>query len=255
MGDLQELAADLAQMRRRGQQRPTATFAIPPDLVSAAAVQSALVAIEGGHHEALKLVRCPTGEVVAGPMYPLLPEGAGVAWVGNLRVEVEIALRLARDIPPRPEGYDADSLRDAVASLWLGVEFVAGAMAEGSKASYELFMADRLGNHAYVLGPALPAAMLDAFDGLPVSISLDGKSLYEGAARNKAGGLLNWLALHASQVGMLRVPLTKGLLITTGSLCGPVPLPRDTDAAGNLRLGLGDFSVDCLLQADRSGGE
>jgi 2-keto-4-pentenoate hydratase len=68
--------------------------------------------------------------------------------------EVEIAVRLARDIPKRDKPYTREDMLDAAAELLLGFELIERRIPR-KDAPFALNLADDLGNIGYVIGPSV----------------------------------------------------------------------------------------------------
>ncbi|MEY9834074.1 2-keto-4-pentenoate hydratase [Sinorhizobium fredii] len=171
--------------------------------------------------------------------WPARPEGVGVAgrlspiaiaasdappavfhWREGLRVEAEIGVRLASSLPPRQNGYSRDAVIAAIGAVHLGVEVLDSRVAEGGKAPFLLFLADRLGNAGYALGPELPRDLLHGAEGRPLDVSLGGATLFSGEAHHPAGDVLAWLVGWANERQRAEDTLAAGGIVTTGSLCG-----------------------------------
>ncbi|APG93826.1 hypothetical protein [Sinorhizobium americanum] len=218
-------AADLAQRFATAKDRiAAAELPVPATIAQAIAVQAAFVAPEGAAGAGYKVARSPGGMSVAGRLSPIAvhpnAEPATFRWRNGLRVEAEIGFRLAMDLPPRKAGYSRDAVIAAIGSIHLGVEVLDSRIEEGGKAPFLLFLADRLGNAGYALGPELPREFLDGADGRPLEVSLDGARLFAGEARHPAGDVLAWLVGWANEMQRAQNTLAAGEIVTTGSLCG-----------------------------------
>lgn len=225
--DMNTLATRLLSLRRNGTHAPTASFALPADWVAAEAVQALLSAHEQVGGMAFKVAATPDGTPLVAPLYPYVEmlEGAVLPFVQGMKFEVEIALRLGGDLPVRAGGYSRDAVKAAVGDVRLGIELLGGAITEGASLSFPLFVADRLGNRGYVLGPRLPAEMIEEGQGQPLVVTRDGQTLFDGPARHPAGDVLDWLVRYANRADRPAASLAAGMMITTGALCGALALP------------------------------
>ncbi len=243
--DPRALAARLHSLHRAAEQAPTADFAIPADLRHAIDAQNFLAADEGIASNAVKVTVSPEGQAVAAPLHPYVEadSGATIPWFKGLKFEAEIAVRLGRDLPVG-RTYSRAEIVDAVASVHLGAELLVSAIVESGAQSFLLFLADRLGNSGYVLGPALDPSVLDTASGTPLRVTFDGQSIYNAPAQHPKGDVLTWLLAYANDAQRPEGSLTAGELVTTGTLCGAIELPApgkvDILFGGNHRL---DFSV------------
>ncbi len=121
--------------------------------------QNFLAAEEAIASNAWKVTVSPDGQAVTAPLHPYAEasSGAQIPWVKGMKFEAEIAVRLGSDLPVRRDGgYSRAEVVDAVATVHLGAELLVSAIEESGKVSFLLFLADRLGNSGYVLGPAVP---------------------------------------------------------------------------------------------------
>jgi 2-keto-4-pentenoate hydratase len=166
--------------------------------------------------------RLPAAQVHADGATVWLPSRAPVT------VEFEIAFVLGRDIAP----HDAPpaSPMDAVAAVHAAVELVRSRFVDRRAVGWPSFAADNVGFEALVLGrDALDAQALAAIrDSLVVSV--------DGAERARAVAgddqvdpveALGHLIDHARERG---IPLARGQVVSTGTLCVPFDLPgRDCE--------------------------
>lgn len=218
------LAAALKQAKAR---MPADSLPAPSTIAEAFAVQAITTADAPAERGGYKVARSPDGIAVTGRLLPLhIADAATFPWRAGVAIEAEIAIRLSTALPPRTEGYSRDEIVKAVDSVHLGLEVLDSRLVEGSKSPYLLFLADRLGNAGYLLGPTLPLSALDAVAGTPLEITLGDEVIFADAARHPAGDVLAWLADWANRTDRPENSLAAGEIITTGSLCGAVPLAR-----------------------------
>ncbi|UFN51312.1 fumarylacetoacetate hydrolase family protein [Roseomonas sp. OT10] len=141
--------------------------------------------------------------------------------------EAEIAYRLGRDLPPRATPYSREEVLDAVASLHPAIE-IADTRFRGLGSTDPLsHLADQQSHGALVVGPALTDFRAIVPVEQPFALRLDGRVVREGVGGNTAGDpvrMLAWLAQHAVRLGGLRA----GMVITTGSVMGCLPVPAGT---------------------------
>ena len=198
-----------------------------------------------------KVAKSPDGKAAIGRLLPLAIDAGTelpvpLAWRKGARMEVEIAVRLATALPPRARGYTRDEVIASVGSVHLGIEILDSRLQEGGKAPFLLFLADRLGNAGYVLGPEVPKTMLDTVAGLQLEVWLDETLIHTGSARHPADDVLGWLLEFAADATRPPETLAAGEIITTGSLCGAL----DVGEHGLLRARLnGTGEVRALLEA------
>ncbi len=244
--DPRALAAKLRSLRNAGKQASTAEFPLPGDHRQAMDAQNFLSAEEGIRSNAWKVAMPADNQPVTAPLHPYVEavSGAKLPWVAGMKYEAEIAVRLGKDLPIRSGGkYTRAEIADAVADAYLGVELSWTAVAEGNKISPLLFLADRLANLGYVLGPVLPRSILDTCTGTPLKVTLNGQPIYDATAQHVKVDVLTWLVDYANDTFRPDSSLRSGAVITTGSLCGAIELA----SGGELDTTLGGAKMHLSL--------
>jgi 2-keto-4-pentenoate hydratase len=233
------LADFLVDAHRSGE--PVEAPPVPADLDEAMECQAMVAAGLGHAVVGWKVALAPAGPVAA-PVFGALSfeSPARWTWRPGLAVEVEIAAVLCGPLPGSAPSRVA--VEAAVGAFRIGVELVRPRLAAGSAAPFPAFLADNLGNAGYVAGTRIDAWRGFALDGRRCRIRLDGRLLHDGPARHPQGDILAPLAAYAARpsdrLGGLRV----GQLVTTGSLCGLVPvtgpghLEAEVEGAGSVTI-------------------
>lgn len=154
---------------------------------------------------------------------------------GEVTLEVEVALRFARDISPADEAFEPSMVESAC----VAIEVVRSRFHDRVAVGVPSFVADDAGLHALVLGERLA-------DGLPsTALETTVALLHEtvpiagpltGQAGNEVAASLRHFWGHAIERG-LRVPA--GAVLTTGTQTRPVDFAR----TGALEGRFGDASV------------
>jgi len=225
--DPRALASKLHGLRRVRNQAPTADFALPPNLRHAVDAQNFLAADEAITSNAWKVTVSPDGQAVAAPLHPFVQadSGARIDWQKGIRFEAEIAVRLGKDLPILRDGnYSRADIVGAIAAVYIGAELLVSAVEESGKISFLLFLADRLGNAGYVLGPTVAKSVVDTASGTPLKVTLNGQSIYDAPAQHPKGDVLTWLFEYANDGLRPASSLKAGDVITTGTLCGAIEL-------------------------------
>ncbi|TAV64263.1 fumarylacetoacetate hydrolase family protein [Rhizobium leguminosarum] len=244
--DPRALAARLHSLRQACLQEATDTFALPADLYQAMQAQDLLAAADGISSYAWKVTVSPQGQAVTAPLHPYAEavSGAAIPWYPGLKFETEIAVRLGSDLPVRAGiPYSRTEVVEAISAVYLGAELLVSAVKESGSVSFLLFVADRLGNSGYVLGPKLEKSVVDTVGGTPLKVTHAGRTIYDGPAQHPKGDVLTWLVDYANDGLRPETSLKTGALITTGTLSGAIELtePGEIDIElGNSRL---SFSV------------
>lgn len=228
--DAQALADRLYSLRAAGRTQATAEFSAPGDLAAAMHAQKALAALEGATSSALKVAMSPNNHPVVGVLHPYVEMAAAgegeLPYVSGMKFEVEIAVRLGRDLPVKADPYSREEICGAVAEVYLGAELLSSAVEENGKLSFPLYLADRIGNRGYVLGPLVPKAFLDTIGEAEVNVvHQSATSIYQGPAKHPAGDVLAWLVAYANDRTRPADSLKAGMLVTTGALSGAMLLP------------------------------
>lgn len=157
------------------------------------------------------------------------PSGAQLELAPGTRgVEVELAFRMARDLPARREGYPPEEILPALASLHPALEIVGTREAlvdlDGLHA-----IADFGLNVAFVHGPAIAGWRGLDLAGVAARCVLDGVEAARGTADVVLGGPLRALAWLTRQAVALRA----GDWISTGSITGITPLRAAAQVVGD----------------------
>lgn len=244
--DPRTVAARLHSLRQAGRQEATDTFALPADLHQAMEAQNLLTAADGISSNAWKVTVAPQGQAVTAPLHPYAEavSGADIPWYPGLKFETEIAVRLGSDLPVRAGiSYSRTEVVEAISAVYLGAELLVSVVRESGSVSFLLFVADRLGNSGYVLGPKLEKSVVDTVGGTPLKVTHAGRTVYDGPAQHPKGDVLTWLVDYANDGLRPETSLKSGALITTGTLSGAIELaePGEIDILlGDIRL---SFSV------------
>ncbi|MGO6705369.1 fumarylacetoacetate hydrolase family protein [Rhizobium leguminosarum] len=225
--DPRTVAARLHSLRQAGQQQATDTFALPADLHQAMDAQNLLTAADGISSNAWKVTVSPQGQAVTAPLHPYAEavSGADIPWYPGLKFETEIAVRLGSDLPVRAGiPYSRTEVVEAISAAYLGAELLVSAVRESGSVSFLLFVADRLGNSGYVLGPKLEKSVVDTVGGTPLKVTHAGHTIYDAPAQHPKGDVLTWLVDYANDGLRPETSLKAGALITTGTLSGAIEL-------------------------------
>jgi fumarylacetoacetase-like protein len=235
------IAAQLDQLRRAGKKLPTSELPRPASIDEAMEAQRELVKREGFSPQAWKIGPEPLGRIVFAPLHPFQTVATTefALWRSGLKFEAEIAVRLRRELQARDRTYSRDEIVDAIDKVYLGAELVFGAVEEGGKISFPLYLADRLANAQYVLGPEVASSLLDHVGTTNLLVEMEGGPvLYDGLAKHPIGDPLTWLVELANDQPETS-PLRAGAIITTGTLCGAPVLPTP----GDIRVQLGGVTM------------
>jgi 2-keto-4-pentenoate hydratase len=229
-------AAALHEVRqRRGQVAPLPAGIAPRTEAEGAAVQRALshragAASPGGFkigatakrmQEYLGLSGPAAGFMAVGNLYR---SGATVRFADFIRpgVECELAVRLARDLPPGP--CTREQAADAVGELFAGIEIVENRYGELLELGVPTLIADQVFHAAAVLGePGTADWQTLNVNTLRGRLIVDGHQRDEGVGADLMGDPMNCLAwLAGSSVAEAFGGLKAGQVVMLGSVTPPV---------------------------------
>ena len=227
------LAQALADAIRSGRAAPAATLGThDPTIAEAYEAQAGVARALGERVAGWKTGFGPDKQSVAAPILAgvMHASGATVALPPDRPVilEIEIAFRLARDLPPRPgRPYDRAEVAQAVDAVVAGAELIAarGGM-PSTGAPFARFVADLQGNAGYVCGAETRDFRDLDLDALEVALWIDGERVHAGAGghpqRDPWLPLATWANAQCDRLGGLKA----GQVITTGSCTPPRPVER-----------------------------
>ena len=216
-------AEALARANRSGELLPHDSIVPPADFAEAMAIQAASVALAGEAAGGWKVGFAADGAPMGGIMFASKMVASGAAWPmpsgGAVLIEVEIAVRLGRDLPHRPGNpYSRAEVEAAVSHVVAGIELLRSRMAEQPPPAFAAWLADRLGNLGYVTGAEIafdPAMDLSA---LQCRMWVDGALAHDKLGGHPQNDPLAPLVAYANHGGGFRA----GQVVTTGSLIVPL---------------------------------
>lgn len=166
-------------------------------------------------------------------------DGAAVPFGANRMAvaEAEFAFRMARDLPPRSDPYEADEVLAAVASLHPAIELPDSRFADFATAGGPQLIADNACAHEFVLGPAAP----DDWRAIDlakhaVTGTVVGKLERDGIGANVLGDPRAALAWLANELSGLGLTLKAGQVVTTGTCLTPMPIAAGDAVAADFGL-------------------
>ena len=202
---------------------------VPASFLEGLAVQGEIAErlghVKAGWKVAIAEGGLPVAGLMPGPY--LAPGDVYDGAIGaELRVEIEIALRLSKDVPMRPDQpYSRAELLSYCDKAYLGIEIVESRLANWQGVPFALWLADALGHGGYYMGPELDMKVLDDLTGLGCFISLNGVTIYDQPAVHGNGDPMTPFLAWANRKDELMGGLRAGQIVTTGSLCGGVLSP------------------------------
>ena len=190
-----------------------------------------------------KLGFSPDGVPVAAPLFASLVQaspGRATQRARGVIIEIELAFRLARDLPPK--AYTRDEVLAAVDEALIGIELVAGRFGEPPAVPYAAFLADNVGNAGYVTGASTRGFRALDLTMLPVRFSIGGAALEEKRGGHPQDDPVEPLRAYASQPIDMLGGLRKGQIVTTGSITKPLRVESAARIAASLE-GVGSVEL------------
>lgn len=144
-------------------------------------------------------------------------------------IEAEIAVRMGADLPVRDGPYTDAEIRAAIASAHPAIEILESRFADPDAVEPLSGLADSLGHHSLVVGPAIPN--WDKID-LPheeVRVLIDGTEIKRRTG-NPGGDMIRLVAWLANTGARWAGGLKAGQVVTTGSWTAKDIAPAGSEA-------------------------
>lgn len=226
------VAKELVRAHLTGKGVACASLPVLPGPASAMQVQAMVQKQLTKPVDGWKVAIGPQQLPVAAPLLELYPDSSEMSLFRDCMIEVELAVRLSKDLPTRESGsYQRSDILDSIERVVLGIEVIGGRFDSAKNVPFLSFLADHLGNRAYVVGGSVPISVLSEINGLDCHVTLGGQTLYHAPASHPAGDPLVPLMAYANAQSDYVGGLKAGQVVTTGSLCGVLPI----SAAGLLK--------------------
>lgn len=241
---LDALAARLVAARRTGSGHFEAALA-PPDAAGAMGVQRDVATRLGARIAGWKVGFGPDGAPFAGPLYEAgivgSPATRRLAPGDHVLVEVELAFRLARDLPSRetPRQAIVDAIDEAVA----GIELIRGRLGEPPVVPFLAFLADNAGNDGYVTGAATRDFRNLDLSALRCRLAVDGATVHDKVGGHPQGDPIEPIRAYLAHANDALGGLRAGQLVTTGSLIVPIRAERPGRYEASIE-GVGEVRLD-----------
>ena len=142
-------------------------------------------------------------------------------------IEAEVAYRIARDLPPAPEGHPPEALWDSIDAAMPALEIVDSRYADWTTAGAPLIIADNASAGLWVCGAPGETAGIDWRDH-PVQVTRNGQAAERGNTGNVLGSPLLALSWLTRFLGRRGETLAAGQVVTTGTT-----IPVNGAAAGD----------------------
>ncbi len=201
----------------------------PETLEEAYAISAGMMAALGQQVAGWKVGYAPDKTPVASPMYASGFLNSGDSWSMRsdrpMIPEIEIAVRLAHDLPANPrKPYTRADIEDAALEYLIGIEIIERRIPMQG-APFPMNLADDLGNVGYIVGPgtrdfrALDLANLQCRFWMNGELAIDRRGGHPSGDPLKP--MIDWANAQKDHVGGLR----RGQIVTLGSLTPLVVMP------------------------------
>jgi 2-keto-4-pentenoate hydratase len=219
----------------------------PPDVAAAMKVQAQVAEALGESVAGWKVGITPEGEGLAAPLFSRLlfdsPASRPLGRDGILGIEVEVALRLGRDLEQGREAPSPEALFGAAASVVAGIEIVASRFRDQPSLPFTAHLADNLANAGYVVGGGAPGGKLIDLAALHCRVEIGGELAFDAVQDHPQGDplvpLAAWAAAPAHPLGGMRA----GQIVTLGTLCGLLPVTAPGPVRATVE-GIGSIALD-----------
>lgn len=179
------------------------------------------------------------GRPIAAPVFKgvIYRPGARISYpaCGFSGLEVEIAIRLGETLTPELARAGLPAVMSVIDAVYVGVEFLGPRLKTPTLAPPLVRLADNLGAAGYVLDDTREWSESLNVDGMPLEVTLNGEAIFDGAVRHPFGGVLIALQKYALEASDRFGFCNAGQMITTGTLCGVLPI----DVVGDVTVKLG----------------
>ncbi|MBI4921589.1 MAG: hypothetical protein HY834_07550 [Devosia nanyangense] len=229
-----ELIALLADGQRNGTHDLDATPYTALDRAGAYRIMVGVLGATGATAGMLKTAIQSDGVGVAAPIYASRVGHSGfhLPAANVVGLELEVGVVLGRDVWPDTV------IASAIDHYFTGIEIVGSRFGDRSLAGPNGGLADNMFALGYVIGTE-PRLLRESLDNVTVTLEFAGRQIHRAAPKHSFGSVLASLAAYAKDQHP-EFPLKAGAIVTTGSLCGLVPVT----GAGRVVGRLGDDRVE-----------
>lgn len=223
----------------------------PPDKDAAYAIQTEVAGRLGSEVAGWKAALTPQGPVAA-PIFRRLVSADNTvrpAQSGRVTgIEIELAIRLKHGVGQSMiDLHDESDLPEPAGELFVGMELIGGRFRDEISVPATAFLADNLGNAGYVLGEEIDRSQIADIGRSVCRVEIDGEVAFQGLAKHPNGDPLAPFRACLSNPPSKFVAFRAAQFVTTGSLCGLLPVTRPNKIEAMI-LGIG--RVTCQFAWD-----
>ena len=147
-------------------------------------------------------------------------------------LELEVGLVLGSDLTSDTARADEIDIIEAIDHYFVGIEICGSRYRDRALAGQNGGLADNMSALGYAIDPT-PRERGADIHGLDVELNFDGARIYAAPAKHGFGTVLASLVAYARDQHPT-YPLKAGTIVTTGSLCGLVPITGTGRVTGQL---------------------
>lgn len=157
---------------------------------------------------------------------------------GQARIEPEIAFVLGSDLPARGAPYSDSEVRGAIRETRAVLEILGSRYSDPSQVTFPELLADHIANQGLFVGPVVPEALNLPLDAFSVRLTAGGKTILAREGKHPDGHPMRPLVWLVNHLAVHKTGLSAGQIVTTGSYCGAIDVPLDSD----IDIRWGDFA-------------
>lgn len=224
------ISAALAQARRTNTFLKFDSALVCKDAAEAYAVQAEVAAALATSVAGWKVGLLPQGGGWAAPIFvcDMIADGGAFVFGGDknsVKVEAELGVRFARDLPPRPgKPYSREEILDSIGDIFAGIELVGTRFEKSAELPFATRLADNFANTAYAAGAGCRDFRALDLARLRCVLKQDGKIVSDRIGGHQQGDpmapVIAWANTQSDAFGGIKA----GQFITTGTLTQPYDL-------------------------------
>lgn len=238
------LAQSLFEAQMDGASTVDATRYAHLDLEAAYRVALRVMDMMGEAPALIKTAIAPGGVGIAAPIFRSRVGESGALKLSSptiVGLEVEVGLVLGADLDTHTARTDPAAITDAVSHYFVGIEVCGTRYVDRSKAGSFGGLADNLTAYGYVINPKHREFGAD-IEGFEVSLDFGSAQVFSGPGKHSFGTVLASFEAYARNQHPA-LPLKAGTVVTTGSLCGLVPISGKGHAQARLGTHIVEFDI------------
>ena len=239
-----DLAQRLATAHQAGLRNVDATPYAQLDREAAFDIQRRVMSLLGETPGLYKTAIAPDGVGAVAPIYASRLGQSGnfqLPQANVIGLELEVGLVLDRDLDEATANADELDIIEAIDYYFVGVEVCGTRYADRAVAGYNGGLADGMSHLAYVMNPTHREMGADIHN-FDVELEFAGQRIHFAPAKHSFGTVQASFIAYAKKQQQ-HCPLKAGTIITTGSLCGLVPITGTGHVVGRFGNHTVEFDI------------